>query len=126
MAGGLLFTGGGFVGLSCFLPWFSISVNLAGISLAAHEKGIDTGAGKIVLGLSLAALALAALGRRGWSVGAGLAGAGLVLYKSMYYKSQFTDVTGVSHTSFGTGTWVALLGGLALAAGAYVARREDA
>jgi hypothetical protein len=120
----LLFAPGALVGLSCFLPWLSLSVSLAGISLVANPKGIDTGAGKLALGLALASLALAAMGRRGWSVGTALAGAGLVLYKSMYYRSQFTDVSGVAHASFGSGTWVALLGGAAAVAAAMVARRE--
>ena len=129
MAGVLLIAGGGFVGISCFLPWFSLSVSLAGISFAAHQHGIDTGAGKLALLLALVSLVLAGIdwnrgdgSLRRWSVGAALAGAAIVLYKSMYYRSQFSDPSGISHASFGSGTWVALLGAGAVIVGALLAR----
>jgi hypothetical protein len=132
MAGIFLLAGGGLVAVACFLPWFSLSVSLAGFSGAANVHGTNTPAGKLAFGFALASVLLAVIDLRGgddrmrrWSVGAALAGSAIIVYKSWRYSSDFgvaAASSSVAHASTGPGIWVALVGAGAAIAAALLAR----
>jgi hypothetical protein len=128
----LALVGGGLVGGACFLPLVSASVSFAGISGTGHMSGTDTTAGKVALVLGFAALLLASLdlssGRdrfRRQAAAAAILGALIVVYKSWSVTSTLRNPVAASyvgHVSVGIGMWVALFGGGAALASAFVAR----
>jgi len=136
MAGVLLLAGGGLVGLSCFLPWFTLSVTILGISGTGHAHGTDFTSGKVALVLAFVSVILAVIDLRGgdgslrrWSVGAALAGSAIVVYESWHKASTFmvaASSTNFAHASVGPGLWVGLLGGAAAVAAGFLGRSESA
>jgi hypothetical protein len=135
VAGVLLVAGGGLVGIACFLPWVKVSFELLGISATGSIHGTDLTSGKVALVLAIASVLLAVIELRGgdgslrrWSIGAALAGAAIVVYKSLHYSSTFAIAASSSdgaQTTVGLGLWVGLLGGAAAIAAAFVGRGES-
>jgi hypothetical protein len=135
VAGVLLLAGGGLVGLACFLPWFSVSFQILGVSGSAHAHGTDFTSGKVALVLAIASVLLAVIDLRGgdgslrrWAIGAALAGSAIVVYNAWHKSSTFAvaaSSTSFAHASTGPGLWVALLGGAAAVAAAFVGRAAE-
>ncbi|HTZ04470.1 MAG TPA: hypothetical protein VMB53_01815 [Gaiellaceae bacterium] len=135
MAGVLLLAGGGLVGLACFLPWISVSIQILGVSGTGHVHGTDFTSGKVALVLAFVSVLLAVVDLRGgdgslrrWSIGAALAGSAIVVYNAWHKSSTFAVAasgTSFAHASTGPGLWVGLLGGAAAVAAAIVGRAAE-
>ena len=131
----LLLAGGALVGVACFLPWISVSINLFGVSGTGHVHGTDFTSGKVALVLAFASVLLAVIDFRGgdgslrqWSIGAAVLGSAIVVYNAWHKSSTFAIAasgTSFAHASTGPGLWVGLVGGAAAIAAAFVGRSES-